>query len=194
MHLQPILVSASNLFKCSSEFQWHLLQGMSSVAFRPAPSVGRLSCFAFVLYRPSITTTRLWSSSWFTSCHNLHNLVTDTRHITLSCFTRLQGVPKIRTYLKHCSFPIFRQYALRNACRAIGTGFVMFVHLFDTKSAPWVSRKPFDLESPNFTRTSVPTLSTASPDMTSLSFSGQKFKRKYCLRRLCVEFLENGLR
>ena len=49
------------------------------------------------------------------------------------------------------------------------------VHSFDTKSAPRISIEPFDLESPIFTVTSVPTLSTATTDMTSLSTSDWKF-------------------
>ena len=37
-----------------------------------------------------------------------------------------------------------------------------FVRSFDNKPDPRISRKPFDLESPNFTQTSTPTLSTAA--------------------------------
>ena len=48
------------------------------------------------------------------------------------------------------------------------------VRSFDTKSALRISRKLFDLVSPNFTQTSTLTFSTASPDMTSLSASGLK--------------------
>jgi len=44
---------------------------------------------------------------------------------------------------------------------------------FDTKFVARISRKPFDLESPNFMGISTPTLSTATPDMTSLSISGR---------------------
>ena len=43
-----------------------------------------------------------------------------------------------------------------------------------TKSAPRISRKQFDAESPNFMGTSIPILSTATPDMTSLSISGRQ--------------------
>ena len=49
-----------------------------------------------------------------------------------------------------------------------------FVRLFDTKSVPGISRKPFELESPDFIGKSIPTLCTATPDMTSLSTSGRK--------------------
>ena len=71
---------------------------------------------------------------------------------------------------------------MMNACKAflpyvIGLG---HVHLFDTQSAPRMSREPFDIESPNFTWTSVPTYSTATPDMTSLSTSGRKLLRTNC--------------
>ena len=61
----------------------------------------------------------------------------------------------------------------RNAC-TIGIG---LVRSFDTKSAPRISRKPVDLESPNFTGTSIPTLSTATPDMTSLSVIAKKLSK-----------------
>ena len=75
-------------------------------------------------------------------------------------------------------------------------GLPMFVRSFDTKSASRISRKPFDLESPYFMGTSTLTLSTAIPDMTSLSTSGRKLKEKNslfdCLRRLLEEFLKNG--
>ena len=57
--------------------------------------------------------------------------------------------------------------------RAIGIGFAN-VSSFDAKAAPGISRKPFDTESHNFTGTSIPTLSTAIPDITSLSTSGRK--------------------
>ena len=59
------------------------------------------------------------------------------------------------------------------ALRAIGIAFAK-VRSFDAKSAPRISRKTFDLELPNFIWTSIPTLSTALPDMTSLSTSGLK--------------------
>ena len=45
---------------------------------------------------------------------------------------------------------------------AIGMGFGNVLHSFDTKSAPRISRKSFDLESSNFIGTCIPTLSTAS--------------------------------
>ena len=47
------------------------------------------------------------------------------------------------------------------------------VLLFNTKSAPRISRKPFDLDTPHFIGTFILTLSTAIPDMTSLSTSGR---------------------
>ena len=60
-----------------------------------------------------------------------------------------------------------------------------------------ISRR-VDLESQNFLQISIPTCSTATPDMTSLSTSGRKLSRsnyrKCHLRRLWVEFLQNGLR
>ena len=43
-----------------------------------------------------------------------------------------------------------------------------------TKWAAWISGERFDLESPNFTRTSAPTHFTATPDMTSLLYFGLK--------------------
>ena len=42
----------------------------------------------------------------------------------------------------------------------------MFVRSFETKSVAQISREMFDLESPNFTLTSIPIYSTAMPDMT----------------------------
>ena len=71
---------------------------------------------------------------------------------------------------------------------------ICFSHVRSTRNQPRrMSRKPFDLESPNFTWRSIPTCSTATPDMTALSTSGEKNCQKYCFRRLRVEFLENGL-
>ena len=61
--------------------------------------------------------------------------------------------------------------------RTIGIGqflFVRSIRSFDTKWAPRISRKPFDLESPNFMGASTPTLSIAVPDMTSLFTPGRK--------------------
>ena len=56
-------------------------------------------------------------------------------------------------------FPVFRAIFRRKACKAIlpyGIGdSLRSVRSFDTKSAPRMSREPFDLESPNFTRTSI---------------------------------------
>ena len=70
----------------------------------------------------------------------------------------------------------------------------MFVHSFDTKSAPQISRKPFDLASPNSMGTSIPALSTATPDMPSLSTSGRQQIARTC--KLWVifgsRFLDNG--
>ena len=64
------------------------------------------------------------------------------------------------------------------------------------KWAAWIS--PIYLESPHFTRTSIPTHSAATRDMTSLTACGQNLsiknrRRKRRLRRLLVEFRENGL-
>ena len=65
---------------------------------------------------------------------------------------------------------VFRRNAF--AFRAIGIDFVL--RSFDTKSAHRISRKPFDIESPNVTQIFMPTLSIATPHMTSLSTSGRK--------------------
>ena len=71
-----------------------------------------------------------------------------------------------------------------------------FVRSFDTKTAPRISRKPFDLESPNFTKTSTLILSTVTLDMTSLFTSSRKLQgknsRKYRHRRLRAKFIEKG--
>ena len=71
----------------------------------------------------------------------------------------------------------------------------MFVRSFETKAAARISRKPFELELPNFMGPPILTLSADLPDMTSLSTSGRKLywenSRIYRLRRLRVEFLEN---
>ena len=60
-----------------------------------------------------------------------------------------------------------------------------------------ISRELLDLESPNFTRASIPTYSTSTPDMTSLTTSGRKLSQTNCqkcgLRQLQVEVLVNGL-
>ena len=66
---------------------------------------------------------------------------------------------------------------------------------FVTKSAHRISRESFNQESPNFTMTSSPTYSSF---VTSLTASCRKLSRKkncrqYHLRRLLVEFVENGL-
>ena len=72
------------------------------------------------------------------------------------------------------------------------------VHWSITKWYSLIPRKPFDLESPNSTRTSTPTCSTSAPDMTSPVVSGPNLSgdnRRNCrLRRRRVEFLEKGLR
>ena len=52
------------------------------------------------------------------------------------------------------------------------------VRSFDSKSAHRISQEPLDLESPNFTKTFIPTYPTATPDMTSLSTLGGRVKRK----------------
>ena len=61
----------------------------------------------------------------------------------------------------------------------------------------YISREPFELESPNFTSTSIPTCPTVASDATSLTTSGRKLprkKRRKCrIRRLQVEFLDKGL-
>ena len=63
---------------------------------------------------------------------------------------------------------VFRRNAI--AFRAIEIGFGN-VRSFDTKSAPRISRKSFDLELPNFMGTSIRKFDTTIPDMTSLSAS-----------------------
>ena len=67
------------------------------------------------------------------------------------------------------------------------------------KLAARISRELVDLETPNkvsFTRTTMPTYSTSTSDMTSPASSGRKLSRKNgqkCrLRRLPVELIENG--
>ena len=65
-----------------------------------------------------------------------------------------------------------------------------------TNRAAWISRELFDVVSPNVTRTSIPTYSTATPDIISLTTSGQiimKRLRKCHIGRLRVEFFENVL-
>ena len=52
------------------------------------------------------------------------------------------------------------------------------VRSFDTKSAPRMSRKPCDLELPNFTWTSIPPFSTVTPVMASLTTSRWKLSEK----------------
>ena len=94
-------------------------------------------------------------------------------------------------------YVLFNRNALhRNACKAFLSYVIRFDHVcsFDTKSAPRISPEPFDLQSPNFTWTSIPTLSVATPHclLPVGSYSG-KACRKYRLQRLRVEFHENGL-
>ena len=66
-------------------------------------------------------------------------------------------------------------FSLKPRCKTIqwkvATDHSLIYWAFDAKSAPRISRKPFDLESPNFTGTSIPALSTTAPDMTSVSTS-----------------------
>ena len=54
----------------------------------------------------------------------------------------------------------------------------MFIRSLETKPAARISREPFDLESPNFTRTSILTYYIATPDMQSLTTSCQKLSQK----------------
>ena len=67
----------------------------------------------------------------------------------------------------------------------------------DKRLAPRISRKPFDLESPNFTVTSTPTCSTATPAISAIATSGRKLSWKNCpkcrLRLFQMEFIENLL-
>ena len=69
-----------------------------------------------------------------------------------------------------------------------------FVRSFDTKPAPRISLKPFDLDSPNFGETSTPTLFTAAPDMTSISISGRQQIAQTCKFWVTFgsQFLDNG--
>ena len=65
----------------------------------------------------------------------------------------------------------------QSSIRAIGISSAnvrSFVRSFGTKSAPRISRKLFELDSPNFIGTSTLSLSTALPDITSLPTSGRK--------------------
>ena len=68
-----------------------------------------------------------------------------------------------------------------------------------TKWATSISREWFDLESPNLTRTSIPSYYIATPYMKSLATSGRTlstYHQKHCqkchLWRLYVEFLHNN--
>ena len=54
-----------------------------------------------------------------------------------------------------------------------------FVRLLETKSAPRISGKLFDLESPNCMGTSIPALSTSKPDMMLLSISDRSKSHKH---------------
>ena len=75
-------------------------------------------------------------------------------------------------------------------------GRLRHIRSFDTKTAPGISREPFDLEWPNFTWTYRPTYSIATTDKTSLCGFGRKVQRKNCrkypFRRRRAELLENG--
>ena len=57
---------------------------------------------------------------------------------------------------------------------AIGLG---HVRSFEIKLAAQISREPINLESSNFTRAAIPSYTTATLDMTSLTTSGQKLSR-----------------
>ena len=56
-----------------------------------------------------------------------------------------------------------------------------------------ISREPFELKSPNFTCTSMPTCTRSAPDMTSLTASDRKLQRKRLSKMPSLEFLENPL-
>ena len=66
-----------------------------------------------------------------------------------------------------------------------------------TKWAARISREWFDLESPNFTRTSTPAYSAATPDVAWPTTSGRELSRKNCrkcrLWPLRVEFEWRGV-
>ena len=102
------------------------------------------------------------------------------------------GLWPARTEMSNFCFFVCNRFR-RNA---IGLSHVrLFVR---QKSAPRISREPFDLELSNVIRTSIPTYSTATPDMTSLTTSGCKLLREKKLPKIrpptaVVEFLENGL-
>ena len=61
-----------------------------------------------------------------------------------------------------------------------------------TKWAGRLSRERFDLESPNWTRTSTPSLFTATPDMTSLAANLSKMQPPTALSRISRERLKPG--
>ena len=66
-----------------------------------------------------------------------------------------------------------------------------------TKWPARISQERLDLESPNLIRTSVPVWSSITPDMMSLTTSGQNLLQKDCwkcrLQWFLVEFLKKGL-
>ena len=75
------------------------------------------------------------------------------------------------------------QAKLRKAFCPIAVGSVGVVVVVRTKRGSRISRERFDIESPNFTGTFIPTCSTSPPDMTSLASSGRKLSHKSCLVR-----------
>ena len=116
----------------------------------------KISLVARFWIRPSIRTPRLLHHL-MTSIIIINSIISPNR-FTLSIFMHQ------RFY--SLTVAIFR-------LRVIGIGFGN-VRSFDTKSTPWISRKPFDLESPNFMGASIPTLSAVTPGITSLSTSGRQ--------------------
>ena len=66
---------------------------------------------------------------------------------------------------------------------------------FARQISPRISREPFNVESLNFTQTSISTWSTATPDDVTIYFRSEVIAKKLSkipLRRLWVEFIENS--
>ena len=83
---------------------------------------------------------------------------------------------------------------VKKAFRAIGIGFANIRSFVRHQNSSSNISKAFDLESPNCMGTSVPTLSTATPDMTSLAISGREKIAHMCkFVVICgSRFLDNG--
>ena len=69
------------------------------------------------------------------------------------------------------SFTVYRQNAVLLNCHKVRRS-ASSLSLFVTNGGSRIYRERFDLESPNFTGTFKPVVSTTRPDMTSLTTSG----------------------